>query len=138
MLESVVQSLVSGFPALALQFVVALAMLAAGVALYVLMTPMREIQLIRANNAAAALATAGAMVAMAIPLAAVIVSSVNVVDVLIFGVVALLLQLLADFVTHALLRELPQRIVKGEIAAAIILIGIKVSVALLNAAAVTV
>lgn len=81
MLESVVQSLVSGFPALALQFVVALAMLAAGVALYVLMTPMREIQLIRANNAAAALATAGAMVAMAIPLAAVIVSSVNVVDV---------------------------------------------------------
>lgn len=138
MFESVVQSLVSGFPALALQFVVALAMLAAGVALYVLMTPMREIQLIRANNAAAALATAGAMVAMAIPLAAVIVSSVNVVDVLIFGVVALLLQLFADFITHGLLRELPQRIVKGEIAAAIILIGIKVSVALLNAAAVTV
>ncbi len=113
-------------------------MLAASVAVYLTLTPMREIQLIRANNAAAALATSGAIVAFAIPLAAVIVSSVNIYDVIVFGVVALFFQLVADFVAHFMLRELPERISNGEISAAIIQVGIKFSVALLNAAAVTV
>jgi len=138
MLDAAYLSLASGLPNLVTQFLVSLGMLAVSVAVYLMLTPMREIRLIRENNAAAALATSGAVVAFAIPLAAVIVSSVNIYDVLVFGVVALFLQLVADFVTHFMLRELPERISKGEIAAAIILIGIKFAVALLNAAAVTV
>ncbi len=138
MLDAAYQSLASGLPNLVVQFFVAPAMLAASVAVYLTLTPMREIQLIRANNAAAALATSGAIVAFSIPLAAVIVSSVNIYDVIVFGVVALFFQLVADFVAHFILRELPERISNGEVSAAIIQVGIKFSVALLNAAAVTV
>lgn len=138
MLSAAYQSLASGLPNLVIQFLVALGMLALSVAIYLALTPMREIRLIRANNAAAALATSGAMVAFAIPLAAVIVSSVNIYDVLVFGLVTLVLQFVADFVTHFMLHELPERISNGEISAAIILVGIKLAIALLNAAAVTV
>lgn len=137
MLSAAYHSLASGLPILVMQFVVALAMLAVSVAIYLSLTPMREIHLIRANNAAAAIATSGAIVAFAIPLAAVIVSSVNIYDVLVFGIVALFLQLVADFVAHFMLHELPERINNGEISAAIIQVGIKLAVALLNAAAVT-
>lgn len=138
MFGAVYHSLASGLPNLIVQFFVGFAILAGGMTIYISLTPMREIQLIRANNPAAALATSGAIVAFAIPLAAVIVSSVNVYDVMVYGAVALALQLAADFVAHFILRELPERISRGEISAAIIQVGIKFAVALLNAAAVTV
>lgn len=137
MAGAIFQSLANGLPNLIVQFLAALVILGAGSAIYVSLTPMREIELIRANNPAAALATAGAVVALAIPLAAVIVSSVNIYDVVVFGVVALALQLMADFVVHFILHELPTRISGGEISAAIIQVGIKFAIALLNAAAVT-
>ena len=64
--------------------------------------------------------------------------SVNIMDIVVFGAVAIILQLLGYRITDLLLRELPSRIKNNEISAAITMVGIKISISLVNAAAVSV
>lgn len=136
-MEAVIQSLIAGFPILILHFLVTLAILAAGVAIYVVATPYREFALIKDGNAAAAISLSGAIVGLAIPLAFAMANSVNVFDILIWGVVTLVLQLIAFRLTDLLLRDLSRRIENAEIAPAIVLVGVKLAFAAINAAAVS-
>lgn len=136
-MEAVLQSFVSGFPILLLHSSVTLAILAIAVFIYIKITPYNEIELIRAGNTAAALSLAGAIVGFAIPLAFAMASSVNIYEILIWGPVTLVLQLIAYRVTDVLLSDLPKRILSGEMGASILLVAIKVAVAAINAAAVT-
>ena len=64
--------------------------------------------------------------------------SVNAFDILVYGAVALILQLAAYRVTDFVLKGIPERIENGEISAAITMVGIKISISLINAAAVSV
>ena len=52
-----VQAFASGFPIMVMHLVVSLLLLAAGAAVYVMLTPWREIALIREGNPAAAVAS---------------------------------------------------------------------------------
>jgi putative membrane protein len=135
-MDAVIQSFLAGFPVLLLHFAVTLAMLAVGVTIYHLVTPYHELRLIRNGNTAAAVSFAAAIVGLAIPLAICMASSVNVWDIVIWGVVTLLIQILAYRIGDALLKDLPTRIENGEMGAAILVVGIKLAVAFLNAAAV--
>jgi putative membrane protein len=137
-MDAVIQSFLAGFPVLILHFGLTVALLAAGVTIYVVITPIHEITLIRQNNVAAAVSLAGAVVGMAIPLASAMASSVNALDILIFGIVAMVLQLVAYKAGDLVLRDLTQRIQKGELASAIMLVGIKLGVSAITAAAVNV
>ena len=64
-------------------------------------------------------------------------SSITVYEILIWGPVTLLLQLVAYRITDAVLSDLPKRIIKGEIGPSIFLVSIKIAVSAINAAAVT-
>ena len=112
-------------------------MLALGAVIYVMVTPYHEIDLIRQGNKSAALSFAGVLVGLAIPLASAMAGSVNAYDILIFGALALVLQLLAYRIADLVLKDLPKRIEADEIGAAITLVAVKLSIALLNAAAVS-
>ena len=136
-MEPVLQSVVQGLPVLLTHFIVTLALLAAGVSLYTMLTPYSEIALIRDGNTAAAVSLSGAILGLAIPLATCLASSVSVLDILLWGAVILTLQIASYRVADWLLRELPARIKKGELGPAITLVAIKLSVASVNAAAVT-
>jgi putative membrane protein len=136
-LDAVIQSLLSGLPFLLLHFGLTLLMLALGAVLYVMITPYREIELIRQGNRSAALSFAGALVGLAIPLAASLKGSVNAYDIIVFGAVALALQLLAYRIADLVLKDLPERIKADEIGAAILLVAIKLSISLITAAAVS-
>lgn len=135
-MDAVIQSFLTGFPVLLLHFAVTLAMLAVGVTIYSLITPYHELRLIRNGNTAAAVSFAGAIVGLAIPLAICMASSVSVWDIAIWGVVTLLIQILAYRIGDALLKDLPTRIENGEMGAAILVVSIKLAVAFINAAAV--
>lgn len=135
-MDPVIQSFLAGFPVLLLHFSVTLAMLAVGVTVYHLVTPYHELRLIRGGNTAAAVSFAGAIIGLAIPLAICMASSVSVWDIVIWGIVTLLIQLLAYRICDALLKDLPTRIEAGEMGAAVLVIGIKLAVAFINAAAV--
>ena len=135
-MDPVIQSFFSGFPVLLLHFSVTLAMLGLGVTIYQLITPYHELDLIRAGNNAAAISLSGAIVGLALPLAVSMASSVSVWDIIIWGMVSLVIQLLAYRLGDAVLKGLPARIEAGEIGPAILVAAIKFAVAMINAAAV--
>ena len=137
-MDAVLQSFLSGLPILLLHFALTLFMLALGGVIYVVVTPYHEIKLIKEGNSAAALSLAGALVGMGIPLSVAMAGSVNVIDILIYGAVAIILQLVAYRITDLVIKGLHQRIESGEISAAITMVGIKISISLINAAAVSV
>ena len=132
-----VQAFASGFPTTVLHLAVTLGLLAAGAVIYALLTPWKEITLIREGNAAAAVAFAGVLVGLATPLAVSLSVSTSVRDIVIWGVATVVLQLLAFRIVDLVLTGLPQRIREGEISAAVLLVGAKLSTALILAAALT-
>ena len=132
-----VQAFASGFPTTVAHLAVTLALLAAGAIIYALLTPWKEITLIREGNAAAAVSLAGVMVGLSIPLAVSLNASTSMVEIGLWGVATVVLQLLAFRVVDLLLTGLPQRIREGEISAAVLLVGAKLSTALILAAALT-
>lgn len=101
---------------------------------YVLLTPWKELALVRAGNTAAGVALAGAIGGLAIPIASTLASSMTVEGLLIWGAIALLMQLIAYRLVDLLLRDITGRLAKDEMGAAILLAGTKLSVALILAA----
>ena len=135
-MDPILQSLLKGFPTLLLHFSVTMAMLGIGIWVYQLITPWDEINLIRQGNSAAASSFAGAILGLAIPLAICMATSVGVLDIILWGLVALVIQLLAFRLADLLLKDLPKRIEAGEMGASILVIAVKLSVAFINAAAI--
>jgi len=106
-----------------------------GVAIYVRLTPYRELTLIRQGNVAAAITLSGQMLALAIPLGAMLAHSVNLPDIVLWGVVALILQLIAFATAAVLVRDLRHAIERGEIAPALVLATAQIVAGIFNAAA---
>ena len=136
-MDVVLQSFVTGFPVLMLHLLVTLAMLAGGVWLYTVITPHKDFTLVRDGNMAAAISLTGAILGLAIPLAFCMAPSVSVGEIVIWGLLAVLVQILAFTLADLLLRDLSARIEGGEMAPAVLLAGIKLSVAAINAAAIS-
>ena len=132
---AILDALGSGLPKLIIQFVSCAVLLAIGVAIYVRVTPFREREMVAHGNAAAGTMLAGATLALAIPLAAMLATSGTFLDVLVWGIVALILQLITLGVVALVMRNFRTMIEGGNIAAAVTLAGAQISVALLNAAA---
>ncbi len=128
-------TLQQGLPVLAGQFAATLALLGIGMACYITLTPFNEWRLVQEGNVAAGIVVAGTLVALAMPLAATLATSFNVLDIVLWGLVALVIQLATFFAATASLRGLRAMIEAGNVAAALVLIGIQLAVALLNAGA---
>ena len=81
--------------------------------LYIRVTPWREMTLIRAGNMAAAFILSGAILGFIVPLAAAVKYSVNLVDMVIWGIVALVVQIAAFVVVKLLVPTIGQDIEAG-------------------------
>lgn len=130
-----IQAFAAGFPVFLAHSTVTVAILLLAAALYVLLTPHKEITLIREGNTAAALSLGGVLVGLAIPLAASLKASTNVIEIGLWGAVTVVVQLLVFRLVDLLLHGLPRRIQDGEISAATLLVGAKLATALVIAAA---
>ena len=130
----IVNALGTGLPHLLLQFAVAVAMLAVGVAIYMAVTPFREREMIEDGNTAAGVVLGGAIVAMAIPLAATLATSSLILDLVVWGIVAVLLQLLTVACVSLVFHQFRAMIQYQNVAAALALAGTQLAVSLLNAA----
>ena len=134
-MASIFETLSQGLPVLAGQFAVTLLLLGIGIACYTALTPFHEQRLVREGNVAAGIVVAGTLVALAMPLAATLASSIVVLDIILWGVVALAIQIATFAAATALIPGLRGMIEAGNVAAALALIGIQIAVALLNAGA---
>ncbi|MDA8253525.1 MAG: DUF350 domain-containing protein [Rhodospirillales bacterium] len=126
----------TGLPHLLGQFIVTVLLLVAGIAIYTAFTPYKESELVRQDNTAGGIVYAGSIIALAIPLASLLATSGYLLDIIVWGVVALLIQLATlAIVSWLLLRRLKVLIEGGNVAAALTVAATQIAVALLNAAA---
>jgi putative membrane protein len=134
-LSLVADSLRAGLPVLLPQFLATLVLLAVGVLCYRAITPFRERRLVAEGNVAGGIVYGGSIVALAIPLAATLATSTVLLDIVLWGIIALIVQLIAFGFAALMLRDLRQMIEDGNVAAALALVGIQLAIALLNAGA---
>lgn len=133
-MSATLESFRQGFPDFLLMTGTAGVLLVLASTLYILLTPWKELALVRGGNGAAGLALAGAIAGLAIPIASCLASSLTLIDLVLWGTVALLLQLLTYRIIDMLLRDIPKRIHNDEAGAAIVLISAKLAAAMLLAA----
>lgn len=136
MFDAILTSAIRAMPVFAAHFGVTLVILVGGVLIYQALTPQNEGRLIRENNVAAATAFGAAILSLALPLATCLARSVSIPDIMVWGVVALIVQLGTFFVASLVFRDLVQRIERGEMASAVALGCTHLGVAAINAAAI--
>ena len=129
--------LVNGLPFLISHFVMSVIVFLIGVIIYLFITPMKEIALIRKKNTAAAISFSGALIGLALPLASSLSASGSIYEIIVWGLVAIVIQLFCFKAVDILINDLPKRIETGELSSSILLFSIKISVALLNSAAIS-
>jgi len=124
-------------PLFLLYFGSSLALTVVFLGIYQWITPHHEMRLIREGNAAAAVSLAGAGLGFILPLSSAIANSQNLSDMLVWGVVAMIVQLLTFAVARLLKPELCTRISEGSMAAGTFLAAMSLGVGVLNAACLT-
>ncbi|GJE56776.1 MULTISPECIES: DUF350 domain-containing protein [Methylobacterium] len=126
---------ISGLPAFLAYFAAALVLVALYLAVYLTATAHREVALIRAGNVAAALSLGGSLVGYALPLSVAIRNAQSILDCLVWGLVALVVQILIYWLMRIVLPDLSRRIEDNETAAAILLGSASLAGGIVNAAA---
>ncbi|WP_045488046.1 DUF350 domain-containing protein [Vibrio harveyi] len=134
-----IADLLAGFPNFLLYFSVSIVFVLAFKFVYVRLTPYDEWHLIKEEkNTAAAVALSGAFLGYCLAIASAATNSVNIVDFMVWGVVAMLAQIIAfGIVRFILLPKVSERIENDEVPAGIVLAAVSVSVGVLNAACMT-
>lgn len=116
-------------------FAAAILLAVAFIALYVNITPHRELALIRGGNSAAATQLVGTFLGFAIPVAVVIGHSVSIPDMLLWGAVAAIVQLIVFFaISRLLFKGIAARINDDCTSSGIFVGGIGLGVGILQAA----
>lgn len=127
----------AGVPLFLAYFGLSLVLTGIYVLVYTRCTPHDEMALIRANVPAASIAFAGSLIGFVLPLASVIENSINLVDMALWGAVALIVQLATFFGLRLFLPKISERIADNELASGIWLGGVSIAAGLLNAACLT-
>jgi putative membrane protein len=124
----------AGFDDFLVYLAISLALLYCFVWLYIRVTPWAEMALIRAGNMAASFSLGGAILGFIVPLSAAIKYSVNLVDMVIWGLIALVVQIMAFIVVKMLVPSVTQDIEANNGAQGFFLGVTSLAAGLLNAA----
>src|SRR5450759_3274757 len=124
----------AGFDDFLIYLCIALALLGLFLVIYIRITPYHEIALIREGNMAASFSLSGSMLGFIVPLAAAVEHSVSLVDMAIWGVVAMLVQLGAFVAVKLMIPSITHDIPAGKGAQGFFLGTLSLGVGLLSAA----
>ncbi len=118
-------------------FVVAAVLTILFVVIYTRVTRHNELALIKQNSTAAAIAFSGSLIGFALPLASTMINSVTVVEMALWGMVALIVQVLVYLLIRLPMPRVSERIEADEVAAGIWLGACSMVAGILNAASMT-
>jgi putative membrane protein len=124
----------AGLPAFLIYLIVASVLVGAYLLIYTWITHHNEFELVRANNTSAAISLGMSLIGFALPVTASIGHADSVIDLTIWGMVALVVQIAVYYLVRIPVPDLSQRIENGEIAPAIWLGTASVTAGMLNAA----
>ncbi len=122
-------------PDFALFFGVSLGLVGVYLLVYTVATSHNEFGLIRQNNIAAALSLGLSLTGFALPLSSAVVHANTIPDLLVWGIVAIVVQLIVYALVRIVLPNLSARIAAGELAAALFLGAASLAAGVINAAA---
>ena len=131
-----ISALITGLPFLISHLFITLCLLFLGITSYIFLTPVKELKLIKDGNLSASISFSGALLGIGIPLASSLSVSNSILEIIIWGLTAIVLQLLCFKVTDTFLKDLSKRIEDNQLATSILLFSIKISVSLINSAAI--
>jgi putative membrane protein len=126
-----------GVPQFLLYFLAALLLVVVFLFLYTLVTPQRDVALIRQGNTAAAISLGGALLGFAIPLSKSISQSHDLVDMVVWSTIALIVQLGVFGLSGLVVAHEGEKITKGDTATAAFLAFASIGAGLVSAAAMT-
>jgi len=124
----------AGIDAFLAYLAVALVLLGAFLYVYTRITPWDDFGLIRAGNMGASFSLTGAVLGVIAPLASVVQHSANLVDMAIWGVIALLTQVVAFVAVKLIMPSVTREIPAGNGAQGFFLGSLSLAVGLLSAA----
>lgn len=127
----------SGIPNFFLYGAIGLVLTFVFAVIYIRITGHDELALIRQHNASAALAFGSSLIGFALPLSKAIAQASSVPDCILWGAMALVVQLSAYAITRLLLPGLSKNIENNAMASAIVLAAIAFVAGMLNAASMT-
>ncbi len=131
-------SSLAALPGFLSHFIAGLVLLALSVFAYVRFTPHNELALIRQGNACAAVALGGAIIGFALPIGSAVSHSANLLDAVVWSVVALLAQAIAfTLVERVLLPGWREAMLRSEMSYAVMGAAVAIAVGILNAACLT-
>lgn len=118
-----------------LQYLLAgLAMMVVFATVYLRITPAAELRLIKTGNLACALSFGGALVGFCLPLAASIASNIHMVDFMLWGLAAAVIQIVVYFAATRLIPDAAAELSANNVAVGVLCAAISVAVGMLNAA----
>jgi putative membrane protein len=129
----ILQSL-AGLPAFLVYFCTALVAVILYLFVYTRITPHDEFKLIRDNVPGAAISLGLSLLGFTLPVISAMTHAANVIDCLIWSVIALIVQIIAYFIVRIPVPDLSKRIAAGELAPAIWLGVSSLAAGALNAA----
>ena len=118
-------------------FVVAAVLTIVFIGVYTRVTKHNEIALIKKNSTAAAAAFSGSLIGFALPLASTMINSVTIVELVLWGLIALIVQVLVYLAIRLPMPRVSERIEADEVAAGISLGACSMVAGMLNAASMT-
>lgn len=133
----IIQHSIAGLPAFLIYLAAGFALVALFVLIYIWITPYREFALIREGNVAAAVSLSGTTLGFVIPLSHAIAQSANLADMALWGLIALVVQLLVFFAVTHIIPGLARDIPAGKLAPGILLGALSLATGILNAACMT-
>ncbi|MBI5091385.1 MAG: DUF350 domain-containing protein [Candidatus Hydrogenedentes bacterium] len=134
MLEASVIESLRGVPNFILCFGTSIVSLLVFCVIYLRVTPFQEIALIREGRTAPAISFGGAVLGYVLPVASAIAHSANLLDLAIWAVIALIVQIGVFFVIRAFFSKLVDEIAEDKAGSAAFVAVISVAAGILNAA----
>ena len=128
---------VAGIANFAIYLGTALVLFAVFLLVYTRLTPYRELELIRGGNSAAACSLGGAIIGFVLPVASVIANSVGLLDVVMWSVVAMAIQVLLFVVVWKRFADFVTSFHDGRVSSGIFLGALSVAIGILNASCLT-
>lgn len=124
-----------GIPNFLLYMAVGAALLALFVMVYIRITAHDELALIREGNLTASVALSGSLLGFVIPLSKSMAQAASIPDMVIWGLAAFVVQLLAYFIIRMTVPGLTEKIESNTLAAGMLLAAGSIASGMLNAAA---
>lgn len=128
----------AGLPLFFLYLIAAIVLLCLFMVCYSRLTPHHEWSLIRQGNTAASVAYGGSILGFVIPLSSSMTHSVSIIDFVLWGLVAFVVQIVTFFSIKGVVRgfgeSLSNHITEDHLAYGVLVASVSISVGLLNAA----